>query len=135
MADAVEPQPDAVNASNLYAQRTDIAKHLLLYRFPFIRERNCEIIKRYSNLFQSERTLPCPKGCLQQRTQPRNEEDGGDELTFGHVVVLYAERLSQDERDGDDAAKRQDVMLGKQKQTLQEEHFFFPTHRNNFFSP
>lgn len=84
--------------------------------------------------FIGKRTLPRPEGRLQQRAQSRDEEYGGDELTFGHVVVLDAERLGQDERDGDDATKRQDVMLGKHKGTLQEEGLFSHTPTLSFFT-
>lgn len=76
---------------------------------------------------------PRSKGCLQHGAKSRNKENGGDELTFGHVVVLDAERLGQDERDGDDAPEGQDVMLGKHRHkhaagalfSSQELFFFF----------
>lgn len=66
---------------------------------------------------------PRSKGCLQHGAESRNKENGGDELTFGHVVVLDAERLSQDERDGNDAPERQDVMLGNTNTNTPPEPF------------
>lgn len=61
-----------------------------------------------------QRWLPGTDGRLQQRAQPRHEEYGGDQLALGRVVVLYAEGLGQDERDGDDATESQDVVLWRQ---------------------
>ena len=36
---------------------------------------------------------PGPNGGLQQGAQPRHEEDGGDEMALGRVVVPDAEGL------------------------------------------
>ena len=66
---------------------------------------------------------PGPDGGLQQGAQPRYEEDGGDEVALGGVVVPYAEGLCQDEGHGDDAPERQDVMLGgEERQERGGEH-------------
>lgn len=48
---------------------------------------------------------------LQQRADSRHKEDGGDELALGAVVVPDAQRLGQDQWDGNDASKSQDVVL------------------------
>lgn len=70
--------------------------------------------KRLESPYSSQKPHPRSPGAyrrLQQRAEPRHEEDGRDELALGAVVVPDAERLGQDQRDGDDATKGQDVVL------------------------
>lgn len=55
--------------------------------------------------------LPGSNGRLQHCAQSGHEEYGGDELAFGHVVVCDAERLGEDQWDGDDSAEGKDIVL------------------------
>lgn len=48
---------------------------------------------------------------LQQGAQARDKENGINEATLDQAVVLQAQPLRQDERDGDDPTERRQVML------------------------
>lgn len=48
---------------------------------------------------------------LQQGAQARDKENCINEATLDQAVVLQAQPLRQDERDGDDPTERRQVML------------------------
>lgn len=55
--------------------------------------------------------LPDTKGDLQQGTQARDEEYAVNEVTLGEVVILEAQPLRKNERDGDCCPKCGQKML------------------------
>lgn len=54
---------------------------------------------------------PDAKDDLQQGADTGDEEDGADEVALREAVVLQAQTLGQDQRNGNDSSKRRQTVL------------------------
>lgn len=64
-----------------------------------------------------ENRQPDPEEDLEQRADPRDKEDGADEVTLGQAVMLQAQPLGQNQGYGDDTPERCQAMLNAKDDT------------------
>lgn len=61
------------------------------------------------------RFLPDSKDDLKEGANPRDKEDGADQVTLGQSVMLQAQPFGKDERDGHESSQGSQVVLRNQE--------------------